>query len=80
VAEILGIKRTAVYEMLRRGVLPTTDMGSERKYIPRAAFERWLVERGMEPDGELAHIDTVEISKCLAEAQRALEKVEGLLP
>jgi excisionase family DNA binding protein len=43
-AEMLGIGRTMVFELLRRGDLPSYTIG-RRRLIPVAAIERFVEER-----------------------------------
>ena len=44
VAEALAVSRGTVYEMIRRGEIPSIRMGRNVR-VPRKALERWLVER-----------------------------------
>lgn len=43
-AEVLGVSRTVVYELLRRQELDSIQIGRSRR-IPREALERFVRER-----------------------------------
>ena len=49
VADLLGVCRATVYELLRRGELPARRMGS-RWVIARRRFDRWLDDADVELD------------------------------
>ena len=44
VGKLLGIRRSRVYALLRKGVLPCVRIAGAI-WIPRAAFEAWLSEQ-----------------------------------
>ena len=44
VGKLLGIRRSRVYALLRKGVLPSVRIAGAI-WIPRAAFEEWLSEQ-----------------------------------
>jgi excisionase family DNA binding protein len=48
VAELLSVAKTFVYELSRRGELPTVNVGCYRRYR-REAIERWIAERESRP-------------------------------
>ena len=43
VAEIIGMKPSYVYDLSRRGKIPTITFGRQRRYR-REAIEAWLLE------------------------------------
>lgn len=45
VAEMIGVSRTAVYDLMRRGEIPFILVG-ERKRIPVDALDAWI-QRGI---------------------------------
>ena len=47
-ARRLGVGRNLGYQMAKRGQLPTIRCGAKRLVVPLAAFERLLVESGLE--------------------------------
>ena len=54
VAQLLGLGRSKVFAMLAAGELPVIRMGRSVR-VPRAALERWIVERTQ--DASRSHDD-----------------------
>jgi excisionase family DNA binding protein len=50
-AEVLGIGRSAAYEGVRRGEIPSLRIG-RRLVVPRAALERLLAAGSARADGD----------------------------
>ena len=48
VVEVLGISRTAVYELIRSGELPSVRMGSAGIRVPTVALEHYAEAREQE--------------------------------
>jgi excisionase family DNA binding protein len=53
VAAVLGVGIARVYRMLKRGEIPAIapEPGGKGFRIPKAALDRWLVERGGQKAG-----------------------------
>lgn len=51
--EATGIKRSLLYELLRRGEIPTRKVGG-RRLFPVAALERWADSRAADDAREWA--------------------------
>ena len=47
IAKILNISTDAVYELIRRKLVPTLDVGTSKKLIPVKEFEEWYAGRIM---------------------------------
>lgn len=41
VTEMLGVSRSHVYELIRRNIIPTLDIG-KRRVVPKKKFEEWI--------------------------------------
>ncbi len=44
VADILNVSKRNVYQLIRRGELPTVCIG-QRRLVPDEALERWIKQR-----------------------------------
>lgn len=51
---MMGIGRTALYEMLAAGILPTVRISENRRAIPLSAIQTWMAERVTEAEAEAA--------------------------
>jgi len=52
-AELTGLGRTTIYELMRSGELRSINVGRARR-IPRVELERWVSERMEAADDEAA--------------------------
>jgi excisionase family DNA binding protein len=46
VAELIGVSKSRVYEMIARGEVPSIEIGNSRtKRVPMTALKRWISEK-----------------------------------
>jgi excisionase family DNA binding protein len=51
-SEYLGVHRTTIYKLLRKGDLPAFRIGSDWRFNAEDV-DRWCVERNINPSGEI---------------------------
>jgi excisionase family DNA binding protein len=47
VAEVLGVSRPTVYQLLRRADFPSFKVGN-RTLVPKASLENWVINQSVE--------------------------------